>query len=437
MKGSSRDFAFIVDNLLFFEYLVFAPTRVPSTTMALAKGARYEEMLLFDFPGGRSEMITGIPEGVVPPVLMAGANRERGMIALGHDVFIDDHGVASVAYGTIVHITSDGRKVYRDPYAFLRGARHIRAYYAAAMGQIVEALLTVQAALTQTWFVEYFGTDQIAYYKMLVDQAIDSLEGRNHVFLESAQEILERASDLNDSLGRFNPFSRAAMLCAVLRRLDWWAKHAQQQVDEVSLAERAVLNEHQRVMFILQSVHLGLTEMSRWWMSDRRVKDADHARRLTRRVQVCHDLLDQIVAQPFRPLAYRTRHDLRLVIADLQSGKHEDAWAHFERALRALRLPQVFSRVHEVVTALSLAHRWGESQMADLELQAAVLVIRSAEADLKQIPDDDFVTRVVGHMQGCLFAARRELDVGGDRRLIIAKQTLLDAVDLDKARRAS
>lgn len=391
-------------------------------------------MLLFDFPG-RAELITGIPEGAVPPALMLPSKWEKGMIVLGPGVYIDINSVASRAHGTIVHEGSDGRKVYKDPYNFLRGAVHVRGYYAAAMGQIHEALLMVSRALTQTWFVECFEHSRIQNYERLIGQAIDGLRGRNHAFLEVAQEILERASELNDALGRFNPFSRAAMLCAVLRRLDWWSQHAGEQVEAITQAERAVLYEHQRVMFILQSALIGLTEMARWWTGGRTVKSREHARKLAKRLQVCHDMLEQIETQPFRALAYRTRQDIKLAIADLQVGKYEEAGAFLDRALRALMLPQVFPRVHEVVTAVSLAHRWGDGSMTDLEFWAAVQVLCDVERDLREVCDDDFVTQVTGHMQGCVFAARRELDLGGDRRLMVAKQDLLDAVDLDKARR--
>ncbi len=303
----------------------------------------------------------------------------------------------------------------------------MRSYYAGVYQQVLLACMMCRNALQQTWFVESTDAGRIREYTALITSAIEELEGRRQGFLESAQEILECAASLDDVLGRFNPFSRAAMLCAIMRRLEGYANFRSEIIGEVGLRDQALYMELERTMAILYWVTMELTEMSRWWRDSRWVKDDNHARRLAKRMGVCVEMLQQIVVKPFRALAYRTRQDVEMVggLIEHPSARDAEAANFLDRALRALQLPQMHCQIHEIIAAVSLADRWG-SRFEEHEIVAALRVLRPVHDQLGRLDDRDFQTRIVDLMHMNLGLAMTEFQ--GSCRLKPVKRLLLDAV---------
>lgn len=374
-------------------------------------------------------LITGVPINSVPGELkMPVTDEVSGFAMLGDTVGVDQAG--NYRFGAIVDINSDGTHVVFEHgiWDALRRDSHIESYYQTVLAQVEMAMSFARTGLEATWFADAGNQFVVQNYQAVVASAESLLKDRTQELLAQACCKLNLGQTMEDVEGRFNPFSRAAIMVAVENRLDAYRRRATKVTGEVSLRHSAILTELERSMTIFELVSRELTEISRWWAPSRVGKRLGQRRTnsMTRRLSVCMALLREVIAHPLRDLAFNTETDLSKMIESLDDDDMGCAAEYLMRALRALQLPTIFAVLYEAITVVSLAER-RKGGLNHTEKQLVVYMLNRVLMSLEAIDDTKFERPVAQFMITSITFARDGLKNATHPDLLYVKNALLTA----------
>ena len=315
------------------------------------------------------------------------------MYRVGERIYIDEQGIHG-AHGSIVTIGTDSRMTTYEHGMFdaLRSFEHVGHYYGSIEPSVNLAMHFSRSALKATWFAEVTDVATLRGYESMMASAEKLVRGRSHDDLVKAVEFLERGGTMFDIVNRFNPMSRATLCRFTMYRLDLYLQFTKTVRGEVDVLTAALIEELKRNMMIIMLVDREITELSRWWILDGKVEQikGDQAMRMAKRLNVCADTLDQVIARPFRQLCYRMARDVRAMSISVENESALEAMDPLRRVLNAQILPEVLIDLHGVTTLTSMGVRWPQVDICEIETRLIVHKTRKVIQSLDLMNDDDF-----------------------------------------------
>ena len=193
----------------------------------------------------------------------------------------------------------------------------------------------------------------------------DDLSLFSHDLLKDAGERATAASTVIDKLGRFNPMSRAAIICSAERRLEQWVELGQGILTHLDRRRIGLVMLLEKAWEARSQVLRELIEMSRWWQPGR-VIDLRQGRLLADRIHECVQTLESVVVGPY------TKHAFAHCVRDLEDAadllerfdEHGQKLAFqagriVDRVIRSLRLLEYHRTLEEILCAVSVAEKIG------------------------------------------------------------------------------
>ena len=287
------------------------------------------------------------------------ATESTGGVPKG-SVIVADHGTHEPVLGTL-----HGTLYPRGGFSAARGMDHAAEFYKDKLGRVYVAYEGLGWGLTMAWELDLATTEERQRYTELMLAVGWQLEGfRDQLLIDASGRALW-ASDPTDSAGRFNPMSRAAIICAAMRRLEGWVDVSPLFTEPVDARRFAIAAELDLAWAIRADVLLELVEISRWWNPDRIERlDREQGEKLARRFTACADRLDTIAIAPYGT------HAFPKASADLREGASlfsaaTGIWDSLRKlignkldvTIRSLRLLEIHRDLEQVLTIVSLVDR--------------------------------------------------------------------------------
>ncbi len=339
-------------------------------------------------------------------------------------VACEDVGRAKRGNVLILNGTTGTWDIYASVYTALRGMTYAGEYYKGKVGKAHISIGCLLEAITIAWELDLADETSEAYrrYVELLDLSIQAVERYKDTLLKDSAERAEWAKVLEDILGRKNPMSRAAILCAAVRRINAWIEIGSILVQGIDARRLAILLLIDQAWYVRSQVLKDLVEIQRWWHSER-IERLNQVRgvKLTNRLKAAVAKLDFIVVAPFGTHSFpHLMRDLTDA-AELLSG-NGDGWGtkvqrageRLDRARRSLGLLDFHRQIEDAQLLIGVYVRhnvpWTLEVLA--EVRGALHVLYD---DLANASDAGFRQPILVDVRENVLSAQIALDAPPDQ----------------------
>lgn len=336
----------------------------------------------------------------------------------------EDVGRAKRGNVLILNGTTGTWDIYASVYTALRGMTYAKEYYRGKVGKAHVSIGCLVEAITIAWELDLADETSEAYrrYVELLDMVVATLSRHVDEKIVDAAERAEWAKVLEDVLGRKNPMSRAAILCAAIRRLNAWVELGSVLVEGIDMRRLAILVLVDQAWYVRSQVLKDLVEIQRWWHSER-IERLNQVRgvKLANRLKAAVAKLEFILVAPFGTHSFpHLMRDLTDA-AELLSG-NGDGWGTkvqragecLDRARRSLELLDFHRQIEDAQLLIGVYVRhnvpWTLEVLA--EVRGALHVLYD---DLADASDAGFKHPILVDVRENVLSAQIALDAPPDQ----------------------
>jgi len=323
----------------------------------------------------------------------------------------------------------------KGAFALLRGLAYAEGYYHDKIETVEMSIESLGWALTVSWEADLASPEEIEEYAAVLAHVYTELASYRDEKIADAAWRAQWASVFEDVLQRFNPMSRAAIICAAIRRLEGWINAAPFFVRGIDSRKMAVIAEIDDAESQRLAVLTELVEMARWWNPERigRV-DAEQALKLAARVDACVERLRTVDIAPYATHSFpHTIGDLeaeagllREFAGDRSRGTLEVAGKRHDIAQRALTLLGYAVPIEQMLTTVAVMERYGRTPSPEVlaSFEDAINVLLDG---VNTTLDEGFERRVVEDTRRNLDLARLACGANHETALLNLKTALTNA----------